>query len=153
MEFFPKLLSRKESDQFALDMQRRLDENGWGFWAVEEKPSKKFIGFVGLNQPNVELPFTPCIEVGWRLENDSWGKGYATEAGKKSLEYAFRELAVIEVVSFAATINERSVGVMQRLGMTDTQNNFKHPLVPPGSQLCEHVLYKITSKKWGKINN
>ena len=67
MEYFPALLSREESDEMATEIQHRINNNGWGFWAVEEKKSKMFIGFVGLNQPNYELPFNPCVEIGWRL--------------------------------------------------------------------------------------
>ena len=150
MEFFPKALTKNESDGLAKDIQKKLIQNRWGIWAVEEKQSGNFIGFVGLNQPKTELPFTPCIEIAWRLAEEYWGKGYATEAAKKSLEYAFNNLPVNEVVSFTAKINERSEAVMQRLGMTNTQRNFNHPEVPPHSLLYEHVLYKITTKQWCK---
>ena len=148
MKFFPALLSREESDEFASEIRLRIEENGWGLWAVEERKSKKFIGFVGLNQPIIELPFSPCIEVGWRLAKEYWGKGYATEAGEKALEYAFVILAVNEVVSFTAAINSRSESVMQRLGLANSHSNFNHPAVPPHSQLCEHVLYKISLEQW-----
>ena len=148
MEFFPALLSREESDEFASEIRLRIDENGWGLWAVEEKKSKQFIGFVGLNQPRIELPFNPCIEVGWRLSKEYWGKGYAAEAGKKALEYAFDVLAINEVVSFTATINKRSEAVMQRLGLVNAHGNFNHPAIPPHSQLCEHILYKISLEQW-----
>jgi len=150
MEFFPKLLSKNESDELAKDIQNKLNKNGWGVCAVEEKQSGNFIGFVGLNQPKTELPFTPCIEIAWRLAEEYWGKGYATEAAKKILEYAFNNLSINEVVSFTATINKRSEVVMQRLGMVKTQSNFNHPEVPSHSPLYEHVLYKITAKQWNQ---
>jgi len=51
MEYFPKILSREESDEFASEIQCRLENNGWGFWAVEERMTEKFVGFVGLNYP------------------------------------------------------------------------------------------------------
>lgn len=148
MEFFPALLSRKESDEFVSEIQRRIDKNGWGLWAVEENKSKQFIGFVGLNQPKIELFFSPCIEVGWRLAKEYWGKGYATEAGKKALEYAFSVLSANEVVSFTAAINKRSEAVMRRLGMANSHSNFNHPAVPSQSQLYEHILYNISQKQW-----
>lgn len=148
MEYFPTLLSREESDQLASESRLRIDQNGWGLWAVEEKKSQIFIGFVGLNQPKVELPFSPCIEVGWRLAREYWGKGYATEAGREALKYAFDVLEVSEVVSFTAATNRRSEAVMQRLGLVNAHSNFNHPEVPPHSQLCEHILYKISLEKW-----
>lgn len=40
MEFFPETLTRAKSDEYASEIQNRLNENGWGFWAVEEKGQK-----------------------------------------------------------------------------------------------------------------
>lgn len=152
MEFFPAVLNREESDEFATEIQNRINENGWGLWAAEEKVSNKFIGFVGLNRPKTDFPFNPCIEIGWRLASEHWGKGYATEAGKKSLEIAFGALSLNEVASFTAVLNKRSEAVMKRIGMDNTERNFKHPNVPSNSLLQEHVLYKITREQWCKIN-
>ncbi|MBN7798319.1 GNAT family N-acetyltransferase [Parahaliea mediterranea] len=149
MAFFPSILSRGESDELAGEIQRRISENGWGFWAVEEKDSGRFVGFVGLNQPKIALPFTPCVEIGWRLGREYWGRGYATEAACRSLEYAFVQLGLDEVVAFTAALNKRSESVMRRLGMDNTSRNFSHPAVPADSALCEHVLYKISRKQWG----
>ena len=148
MEYFPSTLSREESDKLAVAIQRRLDENDWGLWAVEEKASGQFVGFVGLNSPQVVLPFLPCVEVGWRLSKAFWGKGYATEAAQEALAFAFTELELDEVVAFTAVLNVRSQAVMQRLGMFDTGDNFNHPSVPPDNPLYEHVLYKITRAQW-----
>ena len=148
MEFLPKLLSRQESDAFAQEMHRRIEKNGWGLWALAEQTSGKFIGFVGLNRPKVDLPCSPCMEIGWRLAKEYWGKGYATEAGRKSLHYAFATLVMDEVVSFTALINQRSEAVMRRLGMVNSENNFAHPSVAANSQLSEHVLYKISREQW-----
>ena len=152
MEYFPALLSHEESNEMASEIQRRINKNGWGFWAVEEKKSKKFIGFVGLNQPTYELPFNPCVEIGWRLAKEFWGYGYATEAGIKALEYAFETLLLNEVVSFTPVSNKRSEAVMQRLGMNNSQRNFNHPEVPANSQLYEHLLYKISRRQWQSSN-
>ncbi|WP_415895135.1 GNAT family N-acetyltransferase [Neptuniibacter sp. PT34_22] len=150
MGYFPSTLSREESDALATELQRRIDVNGWGLWAVEEKSSGQFIGFVGFNSPLIELPFTPCVEVGWRLSQAFWGKGYATEAAKKALEFAFVELGLDEVVSFTAVPNLRSQAVMTRLGLRDTGDNFNHPAVPSDSPLYEHVLFKITRDEWAE---
>ncbi|MDR2837727.1 MAG: GNAT family N-acetyltransferase, partial [Azonexus sp.] len=76
MEFFPLTLSRPESDVLFARIVAALDERGWGFWAVDERASGAFVGFVGLGVPRVELPFSPCVEIGWRLARAYWGKGY-----------------------------------------------------------------------------
>ena len=44
--------------------------------------NRNFVGFVGLSVPRFEAHFTPCVEVGWRLAAEHWGRGYATEAAR-----------------------------------------------------------------------
>ena len=148
MKYFPALLNREQSDALALRCKSLIAEQGWGFWAVEIKSSGEFIGFEGLNAVKPGLPFYPAVEIGWRLDKAHWGKGYATEAARAAVDYAFNLLQLNEVVSFTSVNNMRSRALMQRLGMTDTQQNFQHPDLPSGHALSEHVLYRITRKGW-----
>jgi ribosomal-protein-alanine N-acetyltransferase len=116
---------------------------------VEEKSSSTFIGCIGLNRPNFQAHFTPAVEVGWRLARPFWGKGYATEAAKKAIEYGFEEVNLSEIVSFTAKINERSIAVMKRLEMThNCKENFNHPNLPSGHILEPHVLYRLRREQW-----
>ncbi len=151
MEYYPSTLSEAESNSMANKLKDLILERSWGFWAVETTQEKKFIGFVGLHKPAYDLPVTPCIEVGWRLSKDYWGNGYATEAARESLRFAFEELGLSEVYSFTSVSNERSRFVMARLKMINTENNFEHPIIPMGHPLREHALYKITAKQWGCV--
>jgi len=80
MEFLPKLLNRAESDALALSIRDHFAQHGFGLWVVELPGMTNFIGFVGLSVPGFTAPFTPCVEVGWRLAHEHWGHGYATEA-------------------------------------------------------------------------
>ena len=144
MEYFPKLLTTSMSNTIAKKCQSLIDENGWGFWAVSLKETDTFIGMVGLNNANAEMPFSPAVEIAWRLHNNYWGLGYATEAARASLNFAFDTLGLDEVVAFTAVINKRSQLVMERLGMTNTQEDFYHPMLDLNHRLAEHVLYKIT---------
>jgi len=148
MEYFPATLSQEESDAVAQKCKEFISDRGWSFWAVELKSSNEFIGFVGLHEPDSKLPFTPCVEIGWRLLKSFWGKGYATEAAHKSLEYSFNELGLSEVVSFTTVSNLRSRAVMEKLGLKNSKQNFEHPDVPKEHPLSEHVLYKITKAEW-----
>ena len=148
MEFFPKVFSQDESYGMARKTVSLIAKKSWGFWAVELLEEKKFIGFVGLNEPGYPLPVTPCIEIGWRLDKEYWGKGYASEAGKACLKFAFEDLHISNVYSFTAVANQRSWLVMQRLGMSNTGNNFVHPMIPKNHDLSEHVVYKITRSDW-----
>ena len=144
MKYFPRCLSRLQSDAMLQRCRDLIAERGWGFWAVEQKATGQFIGLVGLHQLVDEFPFSPCVEVGWRLSRPYWGQGYATEAGRESLRFAFQTLQLPSVVSFTSLVNQPSQAVMQRLGMMDTQENFLHPKIEAGHWLSEHVLYRIS---------
>ncbi|MEU8171437.1 GNAT family N-acetyltransferase [Microbispora hainanensis] len=142
MEHFPATLSREESDALAERIEAGFDEHGFGLWAVEA--DGEFIGFTGLSVPRFTAPFTPCVEIGWRLARSAWGRGYATEAARASLEDGFGRAGLTEVVSFTAVPNVRSQAVMRRLGMTrDPAEDFDHPALPAGHPLRRHVLYRI----------
>lgn len=148
MEFFPNPLSRIESDAMADRIHGLIEEKGYGFWAVDEKSSGSFIGFVGLNEPGYELPFNPCLEIGWRLAKAYWGKGYAPEAAGKALEFAFETLNREEVVSFTTTTNIRSQTVMKKLGFNNSGQDFDHPALSDGHPLQRHVLFTLSRKTW-----
>lgn len=142
MEHFPALMTREQSDDFASSIQERMRRASYGLWAVEVVATGDFIGFTGLNPVPDYLSFTG-VEIGWRLRRNAWGHGYATEAARTCLDFAFTTLDLDEVVSFTATTNLRSQAVMQRIGMTrELDGDFDHPKVPPGP-LRRHVLYRI----------
>ena len=109
MEFFPNLLSREESDVRAARIRNNFDRDGYGLWAVEVPEVAPFIGFVGLSATPFEAHFTPCVEIGWRLACEHWGRGYASEAATAALDFGFGELGLAEIVSFTSTVNHRSM--------------------------------------------
>ncbi len=150
MEFFPSPLSRDASDAMAERCRAAIAGRGWGLWAVEVRKGAAFIGYVGLNVPTVELPFSPCVEIGWRLAFEHWGKGYATEAAREVLRIGFEMLVLDEVVSFTALSNLRSQAVMRRLDMHRDPNDFDHPAVPLGSPLRRHCLYRLSRGTWSR---
>ncbi len=149
MEFMPARLSRAASDAMAARAQAYLGRQGFGLWAVEVRGGPPFIGYVGLQRPSFEAHFTPCVEIGWRLLRAAWGFGYATEAARACLTYAFDALALPEVVAFTVPANRRSRAVMQRLGMTlDAAGAFDHPRLPLGHALRPHLLYRLARASW-----
>jgi RimJ/RimL family protein N-acetyltransferase len=150
MEFFRSRLSRVESDAMVDGISRHFRERGFGLWAVEVPGVAAFVGFAGLAVPGFSAHFTPCVEVGWRLAFEHWGRGYATEAAQLALGYAFGALALSEVVSFTSATNHRSRAVMERLGMRrDPAENFDYPALPEGHPLRRHVLYRLRSGSFG----
>lgn len=148
MAHFPSTLSRAESDEAADRYTDFIEQHGWGFWAAELKETGEFIGFIGISSPALKLPFSPCIEIGWRLSERFWGFGYATEGALASLEYAFTHVDTDEVVSMTTTTNTNSEKVMQRIGMQNSHENFLYPTMDPEHELAEHLLYKISRQQW-----
>ena len=147
MEYFPAVLSREESDRLADRIEEHFVTHGFGPWALEIPGVASFAGFVGLSVPPFEAPFTPCVEIGWRLARAYWGHGYVTEAARAALNFGFDELSLQEIVSFTVPANTRSRRVMERLGMVrDPLEDFAHPLVPEGHPLRPHVLYRKAKK-------
>lgn len=152
MEFFPALMSAEESEVSARRIMDQHVRLGFTMWAVEVVASARgpadFVGFVGLSVPSFEVRFPhlaePCVEVGWRLAVDWWGLGIATEAATECLRYAFEDLALPEVVSFAVSGNVRSRAVMERIGMT-YDGEFAHPRAAPADHWRQHALYRVTT--------
>jgi RimJ/RimL family protein N-acetyltransferase len=142
MEFYPNVLTRAESDAGADRIERHFAEHGFGLWAVELPEVAPFIGFVGLQVPRFSAHFTPCVEIGWRLDPEFWGRGYATEGASAALAFGFEFLKLDEIVAMTVPANRRSRAVMERLGMTrDPADDFDNPLVE--GALKRHVLYRI----------
>ena len=74
--------------------------------------------------------------------------GTPLKQARLCLQFAFEQLALHEVVSFTSALNERSIRVMQRLGMTrDPADDFDHPNISDGP-LRRHVLYRIERGSW-----
>lgn len=144
MEHFPAVYTRDESDAAAGRAAAHFAEHGFGPWAVEVPGVAAFAGFIGLIVPSFSAHFTPCVEIGWRLAADCWGRGYATEGARAALQFGFDELRLDEIVSMTVPANQRSWRVMEKIGMTrDAAGDFDHPRVPEGHVLRRHVLYRI----------
>ena len=143
MRYFPRTLTREQSDALADSIEQGWDERGFGLWVVEVAGDVPFAGFVGLSVQSFIPLDPPPVEVGWRLGKEHWGKGYATEAGSASLRFGFG-VGLAEIVSCTTEENWPSRRVMERLGMShDPNDDFDHPRLSVNSPLRRHVLYRI----------
>lgn len=148
MRYFPSVLSSEGTDVFYEAILSEFQECGYGFYAVEVKESNEFIGFIGFHRATFPADFTPCIEIGWRLKKEAWGKGYATEGARACLKYGFSDLGFQDVYSFTAEVNQPSQNVMIKIGMSFVKR-FNHPRVMDQSPLKPHVLYQINRQAAG----
>ena len=95
-----------------LDWQKKPGQ--YGYFAAIEKATGAFLGWFHF-RPTREL--TEAIEIGWRLKQAAWGKGYATEGARAILRKGFLAQSVQRVAAEAMTENVASIRVMQKIGL------------------------------------
>lgn len=144
MKYFPSTQSKKKTLAFIERMMELYRKRGHCYFAVETKKDKKIIGFIGLGRQTFESDFTPCVDIGWRLAKEFWGKGYATEGAKRCLEYGFQELGFSEIFSIASKANTKSINVMKKIGMK-LDSEFIHPVLIDYPHLKDCVCYRLKS--------
>lgn len=147
--YFPRVNDAAESLGEAERLRARQVNHGFTFWALEIPGETEFAGFVGLIRTSYDAPFTPCVEIGWRLAQAHWGKGYATEGARLALDYGFGQLGLDEIVAMTTVTNTPSQKVMDRLGMhRDPADDFLHPLIAEDHPLRPHYLYRLKRDEW-----
>lgn len=140
MKYFPAPLSVEESNAFVDRINGEFEETGFGLYAVEIKETGEFI--VGFHRFTFDAPFSPGWEIGWRISDRFWHKGYATEAATACLSHAREKHLCKKLYSFTAVPNTPSENVMKRIGMS-YEGTFMHPALADGHWLKEHKLYSI----------
>lgn len=99
-------------------IHQQYKDFGTGRWAVILKETNEFIGWSGIkfitNEINNHKDF---YEIGYRFIEKHWGKGYATEAGKAFIDYAFNEMKVDALYAYADAGNENSRKILEKLGL------------------------------------
>lgn len=155
MEYFQSVKSYQETLEEFARIKDGFTTFGWGLWAASLIDDGTFIGFIGLTNVGFTAPFTPAVEIGWRLNAAHWGKGYATEGAKAVLNYGFAHLELNEIVSYTAVGNTRSRHVMEKIEMIhDEKNDFDLSVskLPEGHPLRKQVLYRIKAGYFTKIS-
>ena len=125
---------------------RRYRDHGFGLWAVVLKDTGAMIGQCGLTIQ--EWKGADVLEVGYLFNKAYWHHGYATEAARACLEYAFEKLDAERVSSIIRTTNTASLNVARRNGMHAVDFSSRHYR---GCDM-EHVRYQITRKQWKDCN-
>lgn len=115
MEFSTGSLSKDEIQEWLITRIAEYDTNGFSVWAIVLKDENKLIGFCGIRP--ADLDGRTEIELIFRFAQAYWGQGYATEAARGVVEYAFNTLAINEIIAVINSRNTRSQNVLQKLGM------------------------------------
>ena len=137
-------MSRGQALRFAERMEGSW-RRGVGKWLAYEESSGALLGRGGPSWTAVEG--AECVEIGWALRQEVWGRGYATEIGRAGFDQAFSVPGVEEVVAFTEVHNARSRAVMERLGMRYVSQILRPGLIAGSSEIQEDApfaLYRIT---------
>jgi ribosomal-protein-alanine N-acetyltransferase len=140
MKYYPQPFSRDDAADWIQRNLERYSRDGVGLYAVILKATDDFIGDCGFAWQEVEGD--TLLEVGYHLHRDHWGHGYATEAAKHCMRYAFEHLGVAKVVSFIRPENLPSRRVAERNGMTIERQIIFHGL--------PHLLYAMRRENYGQ---
>lgn len=105
-------LSRAEVEEWIAICQQKYANRGYGTSAVFEKATDRFIGYCGV----VRAPGNDFDELIYVYHVDTWGKGYATEAGRAMLAYLFAHSALDQIYATIHADNIPSGHVAQKLG-------------------------------------
>lgn len=130
----------------------------YGFWATIEKSNGKFIGWFHFRPPRDSID-PDVAELGYRLRQDAWGKGYATEGSRALIDKGFRELGVRRVTAYTFEKHHASQRVMEKAGLTFVRRFRMTPeqleaegLAPEGFWDGDDVEYALDLQDWERLN-
>jgi [ribosomal protein S5]-alanine N-acetyltransferase len=115
MLHYPQPFSREFVEQQIERNIKRYERYGYGIFAVILKETGQLIGDCGLVWQ--DLLSGPELEVGYHFHRDHWGRGYATEAAKACIDYAFSNAGVDHIISLIRPENTPSRRVAERNGL------------------------------------
>lgn len=148
MRYFPEPYSIERTVNFIEGIISKYQKNQPAVHACVCKKTNELMGSVGVTYQDFEAYFTPCYEIGWRLDNQYWHQGYATAAARAILAYFFNVLNFNEIVSYTPVQNEASIRVMQAIGMQHTGEYFNHTLLDKAHPLSKHILYRLSLSEY-----
>lgn len=109
----PVLTSEEQAKKIIVDIILPQYKNNLGRWAIHTKDNMEFIGWCGLKS----RPERGEIDLGYRLIQKAWGKGYATEAAQYTLDHGFTRLQLQLITGKAHIENSASIKVLEKIGM------------------------------------
>jgi RimJ/RimL family protein N-acetyltransferase len=137
--------SRKETHWVTNYWRSRWEINGVDKWMAYHRASGAFVGCGGLT-PSSRGKRT--LELSWALRAEFRGLGYATEIGRAALRFAFDDLDAIRVIASTELHNQRSLAVMNRLGLHFTHETTERGVLPGRDGLHEmpFAVYALTRR-------
>ncbi|RUS64928.1 N-acetyltransferase [Pseudorhodobacter sp. E13] len=109
--------TRAETQAAIERVQGRWALFGFSWWALMSRADGAVLGSACVQHLAHEE--AAPLEIGWRLRRDAWGQGFASEAARAAVAFAFTRVGVDHVIAVAHPDNRASIRVMERLGMRD----------------------------------
>ena len=142
-EYFPNSQTLEDSADFIAFCRAHDSTHGYCFQPMVEKDTGAFVGDIGLAVIEFDGPIKGQTEIGWMMNREFWGRGYATEMAQALIQRGFSDFGLPEILAFTVLANHKSRAVMERLGMErDEAGDFDHPNVLEGHPLRPHILYR-----------
>jgi RimJ/RimL family protein N-acetyltransferase len=147
MRHFGGIMTPEQCAEFLDKRMADQRRHGMSYWAVTLRESGALVGSCGLrvadNYP-ADLPIANMIEAGWRIGEDFWRQGFATEAMRAAFAWLWDSSEVQTVGAWTTLQNIPSQRTMQKLGMARRMDlDFDHPAIPQGNPLRRHLVYTI----------
>jgi len=130
--------------------ERRLSDQarfGHSYWAAQLRDTGELVGSVGIriaSDYGPEAPVAGMPEIGWRIAEPHWGRGYAREAAEASIAWGWANLDAPAIGAWTTQPNRQSWGLMERLGMTRRADlDFRHHGYPAGDPVGAMIVYLL----------
>jgi RimJ/RimL family protein N-acetyltransferase len=144
MRHLGPLMSMEDARSYIARTQAIQAEHGYCFWAMERREDGALMGFCGVKPGAEGTPIAGRLEIGWRMGTAFWGKGYAREAAQAAIEWIWANRAEDSIWAITTPDNNRSWGLMERLGMTRRADmDFEHQKLAVDDPLRPHITYEI----------
>jgi len=138
MQWYPRPFAREDVDEWIARNRKRYSNEGHGLWAMVLKETKSVIGDCGLVMQDVDGE--RWVEVAYHVRRDHWSRGYATEAARECMRYAFETLKLERVISLIRPENRASWRVAEKNGM--------HVWKQTTSAGYRHMVYAMRREEW-----
>jgi ribosomal-protein-alanine N-acetyltransferase len=124
MQWYPAPFDREGVENWITRNLDRYQSDGYGLWAMVLKSSGEMIGDCGCVLQEVQD--RKEVEIAYHVRRDLWGNGYATEAARACMDYAFNRIGVSRVISMIRPENRNSLRVAEKNGLTREKIIFWH---------------------------
>jgi len=138
MQWYPHPLSREETREWILRNRQRYRDYGGGLFGLVLRSTGELIGDCGPSRHEIEGQ--PEFEIGYHLQRQCWGQGYAGEAARACIDFAFSRWRPARVISLIRPENLPSRRVAERNGLVLDKVVFWRSY--------DHCVYQMKAEDW-----